>query len=123
GGRRNRHRSAEMATAARQAREFRQRVKREIHFAGRTAVFVALHFFDEIARQLARFDEFQEREPWIDARRNDLRVNLFAALERHALRDAILDDDPRYRRFRADFGSRLPRGAADGIRNSTRAAS
>src|SRR5277367_3007373 len=92
-GRRNGNRATEMISGAGQAGEIRQVVESEIHFAGGAAIFVAANVFEEIGGKFAGFDELQKREIGIDARRDDVGANFFAAFEDHALRDAIFNEN------------------------------
>src|SRR5580692_12620322 len=111
-----------MIARAGEAGEIRQAVESEIYFAGGTAIFVAAHVFWKIARKLAGFDEFQEREIGIDARRDNAGMNFFAAFEDYALRDAIFYENFRDCHFLTDFDAGFEGGAGDGVGNGAGAA-
>ena len=83
---RNGHRAAQMRADAGQAGEFRKRIEREIHFAGRAADTCSGEPFEEIGGQIARSMNLQESEIGIDAGGNDVGANFFAAFEDHASR-------------------------------------
>src|SRR5580698_5318649 len=119
---RNGNCAAKMIAGAGEAGEIRQAIESEIYFAGGTAIFVAANVFQEIAGKFAGFDEFQERQIGIDARRNNVGVNFFAAFEDDALRDAILNENFRDCHFLADFDAGFESCAGDGVGNGASAA-
>jgi hypothetical protein len=78
-----------MPPVPRQATEFRQAAQRHIHFAGRSAVFVAAHFVDEFRRQVLLVHQFQKRQIGIDARRNHRRLNFLSGAQRDSRGSAV----------------------------------
>src|SRR5271170_4484676 len=111
-----------MIAGAREAGEIRQAVEREIHFAGGTAIFVAANVFKEIAGKFTLFDEFQKREIGIDAGRDDVGLNFFAAFEDDTVGDAIFYENFRDCYFLTDFDAGFESGAGDGVGNGAGAA-
>ncbi len=95
--------------------KFGQRVEREVHFAGRAAEFVALHFLAEIVGQMLGVDHLQEREVGIDARRDDGRVVLVAGGGGDADRLAVFNQDLRDRNLRLDFHTGFASGVGNGV--------
>src|SRR5580698_2010015 len=121
-GRRNGDRSAKVMAGAGEAGKIREAVESEIYFAGGPAIFVTAHVFQEIAGKFAGFDEFQEREIGVNARRDNVGVNFFAAFENDALRYAIFYKNFRYGHFFADFDAGFEGCTGDGVGNGAGAA-
>ena len=86
--------------------EIRQRVERQVHLAGRAAILVAIHVFQKFRGQCARLKKFRKGQPGIDARRNDVGINLVAVGQHHAFGFAVLHDDLRDGGLGADFGAK-----------------
>ena len=98
-----------------QAREVGKAIERDVHFAGRAAILVTLHVFEEVGGQIALFHEFQECEIGIDAGRNHVRIDFLAAVEDDAVGDTVLDEDFLNSGVHADFDAGFARGIADGV--------
>src|ERR1700722_13386575 len=98
--------------------EIGQGLESKIHFAGRSAEFVTIDLFEKIIRQVSFFDHLYESQSRIDARRDNVGVDLIAALEDHTLRFAVLHHDLRDRSLSADFNSSLARRVRDGVGHS-----
>ena len=107
---RDRDRAAQMRSGAGKRREVRQRVEREVHLSGRAAESIALHPLDELVRQQLLSNHRQERAPRVDARRDQIGLDLVAVLEHHAARAVLAHDNARDRRLGADLDAGLPRG-------------
>ena len=90
-------------------------IQRDVHLAGRSAEFVALHFFQKFAGKLALFEELDEGEAGIDAGGNDVAVDLVAILQNDALSAIVLYQDLCNRRFGADLDANFAGGVGDGV--------
>src|SRR5262249_7460640 len=110
-----------MRAFARKALEVRQRIESEIHFAGRTAEFVAVDVLDKIRRKMFRTDHSHEGQSRIDTRRYNLRSNLLSALEHNTLGLTTFNDDAGCRRFHADFCTCLARSTGNRVGDGSRA--
>ena len=119
---RNRNRAAQMSARSGDGLEVRQRVERQIHFAGRPAILVAVYVFQKFRGQRACLEKFRESQPGVDARRNDVGINLVAVGEHHAFGFAVLHDDLRDRGLGADFGAGFAGRIGDGVGNCSGAA-
>jgi len=80
GARRNGNRAAKMCAGAGEALEIWKCVEREIYFAGGAAVFVTTDTFEKIPGEYAGIEKFFEGEMGIDAGRDDVGGDFFAAL-------------------------------------------
>src|SRR5579859_1927523 len=119
---RNGNRAAEMSAGAGQTLEIGEGIEREIHFAGRAAEFVAADAFEKIIGEFAGIEKFFESEMRIDAGRDDIGENFFAALQGHTASAAILDENFRNTRLRANFDASFARGVRDGVGDGSRSA-
>src|SRR5580700_741967 len=111
-----------MRAGAGQTLEIGKRVKREIHFPGRAAVFVAADTFEKIRGQLAGVEKSFESEMRIDTGRDYVGGNFFAALQGDATAAAVFDEDFRDARLCANFHAGLAGSVGDSVGNRSRAA-
>src|ERR1051326_6421201 len=107
-----------------QAFEVWQRVQSDIDLAGGAAELIAPHIFQKLSRQLVFFNELDERQSRINARRNHVAVDFIAILQRHALRAIVFHYDLCNWRFCAylcaKFARRVRNGVGDGAGASAR---
>ena len=73
-----------MRAGTRQTLEVRQRVQRNVHFAGGAAELVAPNVFQKFSGQLVFFNELDEGKARVDAGRNHIAVDFVAILQHHA---------------------------------------
>src|SRR5258708_19911482 len=104
-----------MRGGAGKALEVGQGIERNIDLARRAAEFVTADFFKKLVRELAFFNKTNESIARIDARGNQVGMDLVAVLKHHTLRAVVLDDDPRNRRFRANLRAKRAGSIANGI--------
>ena len=108
--------------SARQAREVRQPVEREVHLAGRAAEPVPPQVLDEVVRQMRLAHEPEERQSGIRAGRDDACAQFVAVPQHHSRGASVLDQHLRDGRVGADLDPRLPGGGGDRERNGAGAA-